>query len=466
MLRTFVLSVLASLFASIASAGELSGRASYRERIALPPEATFRAILYDISNNDQVEIGRFEGPVDAGPPYLFTIEYADADVLEGGLYAIKTEVIWPDLAYVAAEMVLEGYPPTSPEIDLLMVRPGIAPAAGVDSSNAASEEDDMIGAHGLVLPANFEVMVKVDGREEHWRLALFSDQTFQLSRIFSSDGAETGRRDSLGRWDADTTADTIVLRDGAEMPLVVRRMGNGDLAVIDGTSDAPRDGTLSRSEPTPLELEGMTLAGMMTYMADAAVFEECVSGVTFPVAMEGDYLALESAYLTDRPAPGEPLYVMFDGGLAMREDMEGPARQMVLVDRFLRTRPGITCERQKADASLLNTYWRLDELDGAPFPQGAGRQEPHLVLETGDNAAYRATLGCNRLRGGYSLAGDDLGFAPSASTMMACPAPLDALEQAFSSVLADVAGFAIEGETLVLQDANGNPRAIFTAVYF
>ena len=60
-----------------AYAGELTSIASYRERIALPPEATFRARLYDISNNDQIEVGRFETSGDAGPPYNFVINYAD-----------------------------------------------------------------------------------------------------------------------------------------------------------------------------------------------------------------------------------------------------------------------------------------------------------------------------------------------------------------------------------------------------
>ena len=62
---------------------QVSGTASYRERIALPAEATFRATLFDISNNGQVEIGRFETSGDAGPPYNFSIDYSDEDVVEG-----------------------------------------------------------------------------------------------------------------------------------------------------------------------------------------------------------------------------------------------------------------------------------------------------------------------------------------------------------------------------------------------
>ena len=40
-----------------------------------------------------------------------------------------------------------------------------------------------------------------------------------------------------------------------------------------------------------------TRRGRFTYMADAALFEVCGSGLRFPVAMEAEYLAAERAYL-------------------------------------------------------------------------------------------------------------------------------------------------------------------------
>ena len=125
MFKQCIAAIGIGMMATTAMAGEVSGTASYREKIALPPEATFQAILYDISNNDQVEIGRFETTGDAGPPYQFTITYADDAVVEDGLYAIQTKVIWPDKPYVAAGMILEGFPgEDSADIDLVMVRPG------------------------------------------------------------------------------------------------------------------------------------------------------------------------------------------------------------------------------------------------------------------------------------------------------------------------------------------------------
>ncbi|WP_224814330.1 hypothetical protein [Hasllibacter sp. MH4015] len=128
MLRQTLMIGAALVAANTAVAGELAGTANNRERIALPPEATFQAILYDISDNDQVEIGRFEAPGDAGPPHASVIDYPDEAVVADGLYAITVQVIRPDRAYVAAGTILDGFPAVTPEIDLVMVRPGISPA--------------------------------------------------------------------------------------------------------------------------------------------------------------------------------------------------------------------------------------------------------------------------------------------------------------------------------------------------
>lgn len=84
--------------------------------------------------------------------------------------------------------------------------------------------------------------------------------------------------------------------------------------------------------------------GDFVYFADAAVFTDCASGKRWPVAMTGDYLALERAYLQWRSAPQAPLLANIDGRLEVREPMEGPAREHMVVDRFVSVQPGYTCE--------------------------------------------------------------------------------------------------------------------------
>ena len=208
------------------------------------------------------------------------------------------------------------------------------------------------------------------------------------------------------------------------------------------------------------------MGGMLTYFADAALIEDCMSGQTFPVAMDGDYLALETAYLADRSEPAAPLYVVLEGRIDLREGMEGPPRETVMVDHFIRTRQGITCERQQAAASLRNTYWRLDQLDGEMIVPNPSDREAHMVLETDADDSFRATLGCNQMRGTVINEANGISFSRVASTMMACPPPLDTLETTFGMMLSEVVRFGITGETMVLSDDLGEPRAVFSAVYF
>ena len=77
-----------------AEAGTVTGTATFRERIALPPGATFEAIIEDASRADApaLVLGRF-GPVPAGaPPFAFRIDYDDAAIMPGHRYGVRASV--------------------------------------------------------------------------------------------------------------------------------------------------------------------------------------------------------------------------------------------------------------------------------------------------------------------------------------------------------------------------------------
>jgi heat shock protein HslJ len=207
------------------------------------------------------------------------------------------------------------------------------------------------------------------------------------------------------------------------------------------------------------------MGGMFVYLADAARLTDCFTDRSYPVAMEGDYLSLERAYTEARPGPGEPLMVTFAGSIEQRPPMEGPGPvPTALVARFVHVWPGETCERNRATASLTNTYWRIVKLDDAVIGVSEGEREPHLVLRP-DEPAFSATAGCNQMVGGYKLEGDRLRFEGVASTMMACPPPLDADERRLGEVLAASASWNIHGQVLELFDKDGKPVALFHSVY-
>jgi copper homeostasis protein (lipoprotein) len=93
----------------------------------------------------------------------------------------------------------------------------------------------------------------------------------------------------------------------------------------------------------------LSLTGLFRYMADAALFEHCASGARWPVAMEGDYLALERAYLAARTEPGGPLPVRVEGRIASRPPMEGDGtRPTVVVEQFVEISPADGCAEGRA----------------------------------------------------------------------------------------------------------------------
>jgi copper homeostasis protein (lipoprotein) len=225
----------------------------------------------------------------------------------------------------------------------------------------------------------------------------------------------------------------------------------------DGSGDLVTEGAL---EPATITLP---VSGMFTYFADSPVLVGCGTGLIYPVAMEADYLALETAYLADRPGPAEPLFVTLDATIAPRVNMEGPARPMVTVDRFGATWPGETCERAANAPGLVGGTWRIISLGETVLDWRPPANEPFLVLR--GEGRFNASVGCNMMMGSYTLDGGALTLTGPAASMMACPEPLAAQEMQLAEVLPQVAGFAIGGRTLRLTAADGVVLAVLEAVY-
>ena len=92
-----------------------------------------------------------------------------------------------------------------------------------------------------------------------------------------------------------------------------------------------------------LHAEPLYWRGELVYFADAASFTDCASGKRWPVAMAGDFLSMQRSYMQWQSAPVAPLLVSFEGRLEVREAMEGPPREQMVVDRFSSAQPGDSC---------------------------------------------------------------------------------------------------------------------------
>lgn len=115
------------------------------------------------------------------------------------------------------------------------------------------------------------------------------------------------------------------------------------------------------------------------------------------------------------------------------------------------------------DEPLENTYWKLNRLGETPVTAVDNQREAHLVLHA-EEARVAGSGGCNRLMGSYDLEGEALSFGRLATTMMACPAGMQT-ERAFLDALEEVAAWEVDGKTLTLSDADGEPLARFEAVH-
>lgn len=205
------------------------------------------------------------------------------------------------------------------------------------------------------------------------------------------------------------------------------------------------------------------ITGLFRYMADAARITLCADGRSLPVAMEGDYLALESAYLAARGLPGQALWVQVQGRVTPRPSAEWgrPPEPTLVVDRFEQVRPGQACGQPAVDVPLRGTVWRLVGLAGGPVRLAEREGAPQLTISA-DGTQVSGHGGCNRMSGPVEIRGDRISFGRLASTRMAC-ATAEQLESAFFDALARSAQWRIQGGQLELRDARGSVVARLVA---
>jgi copper homeostasis protein (lipoprotein) len=295
-------------------------------------------------------------------------------------------------------------------------------------------------------------------------LTLFTDRTFRLRHTY------LGRDETfydLGRWGrAQDGGDRLRLAGSTERAFAI--LGAGTLRMLDSEGREIRSALNYDLKHLPLldPVAGpMRLRGMYVYMADAATFNECLTGKRFPVLSGKDHLALERAYLAARSAPGSLVAVIIEGRFVHHAPEPGaPVREHIVVERFDRVLPGETCAPQAhAKASLVETYWRPVEIEGQAVVIHAGTREPHFVLSR-EGGRVRGFTGCNNLMGAYEQGPDGFRFKGMATTRKACP-PANDIEARFVAALNATASVRVVGDALELRDKEGKVRMRLEARY-
>lgn len=110
---------------------------------------------------------------------------------------------------------------------------------------------------------------------------------------------------------------------------------------------------------------------------------------------------------------------------------------------------------------LMNTYWKLTELEGTAVTASPHQREANIVF----NLENRVTGsdGCNSLSGTYTIESEQLTLSELTSTKMACEEGGEQAD-AFRNSLGRVSGFNIQADQLELLDDTGAVLARFTAV--
>lgn len=116
------------------------------------------------------------------------------------------------------------------------------------------------------------------------------------------------------------------------------------------------------------------------------------------------------------------------------------------------------------DESLVNTYWKLVRVDGAPVIAQENFREAHMVLHR-DASRLAGSTGCNTLMGRYQVENARIAFNQVATTKMACPAAPMKTEQDFLTALKQANAWRVEGARLELLGDNHESLAVFEAVH-
>ncbi len=443
----------------LAAEAHLAGSASLRQRAAIPANAVLDVLLEDVSRPDVPArtLGETRRTDPGASPIAFDIAYDPSAIRPEGTYSVRAQVLLDGRLIFASNPlnpVLTHGAPT--EARLWLAQVGEPPARrGGGPADAAPE--------GLRLPASFEGQLPcADCKMVRVRLNLWPDKVFHLRRVWEGNGT---RRDSIGRWWVDPNSRIVHLR-GDDEELQLEILAPDRLRFLAKTPQAPVGKTdyVLTAAPTLHAFEPhLPLRGMVTWVGKEAKFTECLTGREYPILEDGDYEALEHAYLAAGTETGAALMASFDGGILQEPTPEG-VRSEVLVERFVGVWPGETCERAASAATLVDTYWKILRLGTTEIMPQEGRREPSLILRAGE-PRFSATVGCDPLTGSFTQNGGRLAFRPGATTPAACPKPLDAWERQLADALARTARWNIEGQSLELLDQRGKVVALLQAMY-
>lgn len=215
--------------------------------------------------------------------------------------------------------------------------------------------------------------------------------------------------------------------------------------------------------------ETRTMEGMYKYMADAAVFKDCITGKYYPVAFEEESVALEKAYLEEVNGSNFFVKVALKGKIVQRPKMEGKStEETLIVEKFIDILGLKDCTEHQADVPMTNNYWKLLKLYGKKVQVTSGEREAHILLRKGFDGAgeLKVVSGCATIIGNYHIEENTVTFRANSIEKEWPDCKNTGMHKTFLAALDSASYWKIEGENLKIYDEMDNILAAFEAIYF
>jgi copper homeostasis protein (lipoprotein) len=426
----------------------ITGTATYRERVALTPDAELEATLEDVSRADapaQV-VARARRSNPGQVPISFTIPYDKDRIDARHRYVVRVSIVdGGRLRFVSdqAYPVLTGGHGRTVQVRMR------APGSGEEHGRPEEPSSPL-----APLPATFTGVVPCsDCVGLRYQINLQPHGTFTQRTTHMKSGSDVSTY-AMGRWSTDGRVLSLDPGTGktdrwsSEGGRTLRKLNaDGDPMEPIGAYDITRSASVEPLRPRT------RMSGMFRYLADAPRFRECRTGVDLPVVMSGDYVSLERAYTEKRSGPGSELFVSLDGRIEQVPRMDGEGTEAALVvERFQRAEPGRACGEGgegQAEGGLAYNRWVPVRIDGKAVAVSPQEREPWIHLD-GREKQVTGSGGCNRFTGTYESGDASLRFGPLASTRMAC-ASMET-ETTFFRALDRTRRYRVRGRTLELLD--------------
>jgi uncharacterized lipoprotein YbaY/heat shock protein HslJ/uncharacterized lipoprotein NlpE involved in copper resistance len=448
----FVMSIIAGCATQGQTTDEnvtVSGTAAYLQRIAMPPNAVLNVKVEDVSRADAASPALAETSETFGNhqvPIAFQIKVPNASINPGSSYNLRANITvdrqsrftttrsYPILTKGAGnklDLLLDAVQPSS-------TRSSAAPLASVNFD----------------LPATFiGITPCADCPGIEQTLTLRSDGLYGLRRLYQD---KAGRPlVEHGRWIVEAKRLSLNSNSGTQLFEITDDKTLRQLDRAGQPIQSSANLELRRAAQVDPIGEPSQWHGEFRYMADAATFTDCTSGVRWPVAMTKDYLAAERSYLKSRNVPGAPLVVNFKGRLEQRSGIEGAIVEQMVIEKYGSPQPGVTCTSlvsgtHGTDAQLTDIYWQLLDLNNKKIPDARSHKRQIRITLASEGSRLMGFSGCNRLMGTYRMEANQLRFSQMAGTMMACEAQSMKLEQEVLAMLDETSGYRITGQQLLL----------------